>query len=420
LNIVNYTMLFLHHVNKAVKSHFIDFMQNSQGSMDFDFNLKTNAKFGAGKALSLSRYLNELSLSRAGVLVDVGIADLEYPKKVLAALEQNPAIDARVWIYDLRHEPDYDSLDQVKMFFLDKEGLPLVDCFVGIGGGSVIDFAKGLSTVVVNPGRAVNYKGFPEKIHPSLPTIAIPTTAGTGSEVTYNAVFTDNDLKKKLGINTRNNYPVLAILDPLFTVNSPISVTMSSGMDALVHTLESYAAVQSNPMSRIFAREAFGMIYNNLLLVEEKPADVDIRAKIQYGAYLAGISLINAGSGPTGALSYPLGVHFKVPHGIAGAVFIPHLVRHNVLNGFDYHELFDLILTADRSLPREKKNEVFADRIFELCRKLHVPEKLGVFGVDAGNVGLLLDEIASLEKAFAQNPVPFSVDDGKKLIRKMI
>ncbi|MCU0629367.1 MAG: iron-containing alcohol dehydrogenase [Methanoregulaceae archaeon] len=395
-------------------------MQNTQASMDFNFNLKTNAKFGAGKALSLSQYLNELSLTRAGVIVDGGIANLEFPKKVLAALEHNPAIEVKVWVYDLRHEPDYDSLDRIKMLFLDTDGRPLVDCFVGIGGGSVIDFAKGLSTVVVNPGRAVNYKGFPEKIRPSLPTIAIPTTAGTGSEVTYNAVFTDNDLRKKLGINTRNNYPVLAVLDPLFTVNSPISVTASSGMDALVHTLESYAAVQSNPMSRMFAREAFGMIYNNLITVEEKPADVDIRAGIQYGAYLAGISLINSGSGPSGALSYPLGVHFKVPHGLAGAVFIPHLVRHNVLGGYDYHELYDLMSFADHSLPQKKKNEVFADRIFELCRKLHVPDKLGVFGVNTGNAGLLLDEIASLEKAFAQNPVPFSVDDGKNLIRKMI
>jgi alcohol dehydrogenase len=387
--------------------------------MVFDFNVKTNAKFGAHKALSLPQYLKELSLRRPGVIVDGGIAGLEYLKKVIAALENDPDLTVKVWVYDLRHEPDYDSLDRIKAVFMDASGKPVTDCFVGIGGGSVLDFAKGLATVVVNPGKAVQYKGFPTGIVPSLPTIAIPTTAGTGSEVTYNAVFTDNDAKKKLGINTRNNYPALAILDPLFTVNSPMPVWVSSGMDALVHTLESYMAVQATPMSRIFAREAFRMVFNNLPRVKDNPADVSIRAKVQYGAYLAGISLINAGSGIAGALSYPLGVHFKVPHGIAGAVFIPHVIQHNVKAGYDFSELYDLIEGADRNLPAPEKNRQFSEKMFALCRKLDVPEKLGVYGVNAQTIDLLEREIPSLERAFAQNPVPFTVDDGKNLVRSM-
>ncbi|MGB7789228.1 iron-containing alcohol dehydrogenase [Methanoregula sp.] len=388
--------------------------------MDFDFNLKTNAKFGTNKALNLAQYLKELSLSRPGIIIDGGIAGLEHTRKVLSALESDPDITIRTWVYDLRHEPDYDSLDRIKAMFLDNSGKPVTDCFVGIGGGSVIDFAKGLSTVVVNPGKAVLYKGFPVKINPSLPTIAIPTTAGTGSEVTFNAVFTDNNQKKKLGINTRNNYPALAILDPVFTVNSPMSVTVSSGMDALVHTLESYSAVQSNPLNRIFAREAFSMIFNNLFLVKDHPGNGEIRAKIQYGAYLAGISLINSGSGPSGALSYPLGVHFKVPHGMAGAVFIPHIVRHNVQAGYDYSELYDLIDGSCRSLSMNAKNEQFVEKMFALCKKLDVPPNLSGFGVNAGTVDILLADIDALERAFTQNPVPFTVDDGKKLILNMI
>ncbi len=201
--------------------------------MNFEFNLRTNAKFGAGKATQLSRFLKELSLSRPGVIVDGGIAGLPYTKKVIEGLVNDPDLCVKVWTYDLNHEPDYDSLDRIKRHFTDAGKKALVDCFIGIGGGSVIDFAKGLSTVLVNPGNAVEYKGFPTSINPSLPTIALPTTAGTGSEVTYNAVFTDNSKMKKLGINTRNNYPVLAVLDPLFTVNSPRSVTVSSGWTRL-------------------------------------------------------------------------------------------------------------------------------------------------------------------------------------------
>ena len=395
-------------------------MQNMKGTMNFDFNLKTNAKFGPGKALQLAQYLKELSLFKPGIIIDGGIAWLDYSKKILSTLESDSELTIKIWVYDLRHEPDYDSLDRIKMMFLDASGKPVIDCFVGIGGGSVIDFAKGLSTVVVNPGIAVQYKGFPVNIQPSLPTIAIPTTAGTGSEVTYNAVFTDNEQKKKLGINTRNNFPALALLDPILTVNSPLSVTVSSGMDALVHTLESYSAVQSNPLSRIFAREAFAMIFNNLFLVKDNPGDCEVRAKIQYGAYLAGISLINSGSGPSGALSYPLGVHFKVPHGMAGAVFIPHIIRHNVQLGYDYSELYDLIDGVDHSISHESKNEKFAEKMFLLCKKFEVPEKLSGFGVNASTVDLLLAEIDTLDRAFAQNPVTFTTEDGKRLIRSMI
>lgn len=395
-------------------------MNDNSGIMDFDFNVKTNARFGPYKALKLPEYLSGLSLSRIGLVIDGGISGLEYVGKVRAALEGSPGFTVKTWVYDLRHEPDYDSLDRIKALFLDPAGKPLVDCFVGIGGGSVIDFAKGLSTVTVNPGKAVQYKGFPENIRPPLPTIAIPTTAGTGSEVTYNAVFTDNSTRKKLGINTRLNYPVLAILDPVLTVNSPPSVTVSSGMDALVHTLESYAAVQSNTLSRIFAKEAFRHVFNNLFRVKGEPGNVEVRSKIQFGAYLAGISLINAGSGPAGALSYPLGVHFKVPHGIAGAVFIPHIVRHNVSRGYDYSELYDLIDGADHSLQMKAKNEEFSEKLFVLCRELAVPDTLRGFGVDEKTVNVLCTEAESLKKAFGQNPVEFSVDDAKALLRTMV
>jgi alcohol dehydrogenase len=395
-------------------------MEITKDPMVFDFNVKTNAKFGAQKALHLAQYLKELSLKRPGVIVDGGIASLEYPKKVIAALEKDPNLSVKVWVYNLRHEPDYDSLDRIKPMFLDPAGKPVTDCFIGIGGGSVIDFAKGLATVVVNPGKAVQYKGFPTEIVPSLPTIALPTTAGTGSEVTYNAVFTDNDAQKKLGINTRNNYPVLAILDPLFTVNSPMPVWVSSGMDALVHTLETYMAVQATPMSRIFSREAFVMLFNNLPRIKEAPGDVAVRAKVQFGAYLAGIALINSGSGVAGALSYPLGVHFNVPHGMAGAVFIAHVIRHNVNAGYDFSELYDLIEGADRTLPKNRKNEEFSEQMFALCKFLEVPKNLGVYGVNAKTVDLFLNDIPSLERAFAQNPVPFTVDDGKQLVRSMI
>lgn len=389
-------------------------------SFQIEFNLKTKTKFGVRTATNLGRYLKELSFKKIGIIIDSGVYSLEYMKEILGNIKEEGFSKVKVWEYNLNGEPDYDSLDQIKLYFLDRNSKPVVDCFVGIGGGSAIDFAKGLSTLMANPGEAITYRGFPTNIKPSLPTIAVPTTAGTGSEVTYNAVFINWKDKKKLGINIMYNFPVLAILDPILTLSCPNSVTVSSGMDALVHTLESYVARQSNPLTRVFAKEAFRLIFNNLYKVVHDPENIEIRANLQLGAYLAGISLMNSGSGPAAALSYPLGVHFKVPHGLAGAVFLPYVVKHNVKKGYDYSELYDLIENADKSINNKEKKRLFLKKLFEFCKNLNVPSGLRGFGVDENNISILLEETEHLDKAFAQNPILFSVEDGKNLLMKMI
>jgi len=388
-------------------------------SFEFEFNLRTRTYFGAGSATKLGEYLKELSFERVGIVIDPAIYKTDYGKKVLKSVEGKRFDTVKIWVYDLDGEPDYDSLDQKKSIFMSKNATPLVDCFVGIGGGSVMDFAKGLATLVVNPGKAIEYRGFPENLSPSLPTIAVPTTAGTGSEVTYNAVFINWNEKKKLGINTKHNFPVLAILDPNLTLSCPKSVTVSSGVDALVHALESYAARQSNPLTKVFARAAFKLIFNNLSKVLGDPSNIEIRANLQLGAYLAGISLMNSGSGPAGALSYPLGVHFRVPHGYAGGVFLPHIIKFNVKKGYDYSELYDLIENADKPKRKEEKNHLFSQKLFELCDSLGIPSSLRSFGVNKSNIDTLLKETENLGKAFTQNPIPFSVEDGKKLLMEM-
>lgn len=158
---------------------------------EFEFNLKTKTKFGVGLSLRLGDYLKELKFRKIGIIVDSGVFNLDYIKEILNNIKKANFEKVKIWEYNLKAEPDYDSLDEIKLEFLNEESKPLVDCFVGIGGGSVIDLAKGLATLVVNPGESRKYRGFPKDINPSLPTIALPTTAGSGSEITYNAVFID-------------------------------------------------------------------------------------------------------------------------------------------------------------------------------------------------------------------------------------
>ena len=191
-------------------------------------------------------------------------------------------------------------------------------------------------------------------------------------------------------------------------------------MDAVVHTLESHIANQSNQINRIFSREAFKILYNNLYHILDNMSNTDVRAQLQLGAYLASISLINSGSGPAGALSYSLGVHFNVPHGIAGAVFLPFIVEHNVKAGYDYGDLYDLIEGTEKNIDTKEKSIHFSEKIFELCNVLGVPDSLRVFGVDETNIQTLIDESENLQNAFAQNPVPFTVHDANSLLLRMI
>jgi len=389
-------------------------------NINFEFILKTKLKCGVGEALRLGDYLKELKFGRIGVIVDSGIFDADYVNEILSNVKKNSFDAVKIFKYDFGAEPDYASLDKVKLEFLDESSKPNVDCFVGIGGGSVIDFAKGLATLAMNTGKAISYRGFPKDINVSLPIVALPTTAGTASEATYNAVFIDLEGKKKLGINTTNNFPVLAILDPKLVFTCPRQVAISSGMDALTHTLESYAATKANLVTRIFAKEAFRLVFNNLLKALDNKENIKAWGNLQVGAYLAGISLMNSGSGPVGALSYALGVHFKVAHGLAGAVFLPHIIDYNVKNGYDYSELYDLIDNADKSLDKKEKNRIFSEKMFEFCRKLAIPLNLKAFGVDENNIQILLKDADGFEKAFAQNTIPFSVEEGKKLLNKLV
>ena len=196
-----------------------------------------------------------------------------------------------------------------------------------------MDITKAVAVLKTNFGKAIEFRGFDMVSEEGVPTLCIPTTAGTGSEATINAVFTDTSEMKKLGINGRFINATYSILDAEWSLSCPRSVAVSSGMDAVVHSLESYMCKQATPLSRMFSREAFRLLFHNLPSIVEDPMNSEARQSIQVGAYLAAVGLFNAGSGIAGAFSYPLGVHYKVPHGIGGGMFISAIVEDNVEGG---------------------------------------------------------------------------------------
>ena len=380
--------------------------------------IKTRNIIGKGELANIPKLLYEYNYQKFGFIIDPVFKGDLYVNELLSKIENEGLLQV-VYYYDLPFEPDYDSLDRVKFKFKNSiNNEALVDIIVAIGGGSVIDFAKGISTLVNNHEPALFYKGFPKDIKPSVPVVAVPTTAGTASEVTYNAVFTDTKIGRKLGINTFNNFPVLAILDSNMTRNCPSNVALSSGLDALVHAFESFACKKSNYYTRIFAKESISYLLGNILPAILEPQNDKARENMLFGAYLAGISLYNAGSGPAGAISYPLGVLCKVPHGLAGGFVLPYLIEHNVNAGYmEYSEIARYIGLSSGT--DSQASELLVKKLFDLYDKLNVWSYKSKYYVDIKNDNELKNYLSLLQGAFDQNPVPFSIMDAEKIINKI-
>ena len=379
----------------------------SEEPKSFSFKLKTDMRFGIGISRNIGDLLGNYNFGRLCLIVDSGVLN---NNKIVHDLIGNLGRSSEiVKIFENKiSEPDYDYLDNCKMEFAVFE----FESLMAIGGGSTLDLAKGIAVLMRNPGKALNYRGFDLVKNPALPVIAVPTTAGTGSEVTPNAVFIDKKEKRKLGINTEYDRPKLAILDPLLTLSCPKGVTVSSGMDALTHALESFVAKRATPISRVFSKEAFSLVFNTLPKVVDDMDNVELRSKLLLGSYYAGIALMNSGAGPAGALSYVLGVHYNVPHGLAGAVFLPQVIRLNVERGcLTYAPLYDLIEGVDRNLSEIEKNRKFSEALEKLCEKLSIPKSLTGFGVAQKDVEFLVNESFWLRQAMEQNPVPFTKEE---------
>ncbi len=384
----------------------------------FSFLLQTQTYYGIGYSRKLGEWLQEKGYRRPAILVDEGVERhsayfAEIRELVSGAVEE-------LYILTLRgsEEPDYDYLDEVAVKLRER---PDIDLFIGIGGGSTLDITKAAAVLQTNPGRGLEYRGFDKVTIPGVPTLAIPTTAGTGSEVTINAVFTDKKELKKLGINGRYLNATYALLDAEWTASCPPAAALSAGMDALTHSLESFMCNKANPLTRVFSREAFRLLYGALPALVEAPGDLAKRQQLLLGSYFAAIALFNSGSGISGALSYPVGVHFKVPHGIGGGIFLASVVEYNAAHGYtDYAELLDLIEPSSGSTPAEKSRR-FATLLGNLSERLGVPHYLDQWGITSDNVANAAELMLPLQGAFDQNPIPFSAaSDASEMLARHV
>lgn len=367
----------------------------------FAFTTPTRVSFGAGVRHDVPGLIERHGWQKVGLVVDPGLRGVDAVDALVRATE---AVAGTLVAWCEPGEPTYDSLEALRPPFADFGPAAVI----GIGGGSALDTAKGMAALVHNRGPAIGYRGFDKLTAPVLPIVTVPTTAGTGSEVTPNASFVDTRERRKMGINGEAVRPAFAFLDPELTVSCPAGPTVSAAADSLVHATEAYVARRTNPMARLLAREGFQRVFEHLGRVVMTRDDLEARSEVMLGAFLAGLALMHSGTGPAAAMSYPLGVLHGVPHGIAGALFLPVVAAHNAAHGVsDYADFYVTMPAADLGRPRAWQAAAFADRIRELWTQVGLPLRLSSVGVNGEAIPALVSGTLGLQAALDQNPIPF-------------
>lgn len=289
----------------------------------FDYDPRTRVVFGAGTISRLGEFAGELGATAVLLVTDGGLRAAGHEDHAVAVLRR-AGIEPHV--FD-EVSPDPTALDV-------ERGLEFargrrIDLIVGLGGGSSMDCAKGINFLLTGGGRMQDYRGTGKAKGPMLPMIAVPTTAGTGSEGQSYAVIADPDTHMKMACGDKRALARIAILDPELTLTMPARVTAATGVDAISHAVESYVTTRRNPVSQLFSRQAWQLLVRAFPVVVSEPDNLDARGAMLLGAHLAGVAIENSMLGATHALANPLSAHFQTVHGVAIGALLPYVVRYN-------------------------------------------------------------------------------------------
>ena len=381
----------------------------------FDWQPRTRLVFGNDSLERLGEVARELSPGRRALIVtDAGIVAAGHVERARQALE---ATGLSVAVYDgVRENPTTRDVNACVAAARDANA----DLLVGLGGGSSMDTAKGANFLLTNGGQMRDYWGVGGKVsRPLLPLIAVPTTAGTGSECQSFTLIADEETHQKMACGDPQAAPRVALLDPALTVSQPRRVTACTGLDAIAHAVETAVTTRRNPVSWLYAREAFRLTATNFARVLDAPEDLEARGAMLLGAAHAGLAIENSMLGAAHSLANPLTAHFDIIHGQAVGMMLPHVVRFNAelpRARQTYHALAVSIGRADLSTLPEVAAAMLADWLADNLRLTGMPASLAECGVTQDAVPALADEAARQWTA-QFNPRPVTAEDFTWLYR---
>jgi alcohol dehydrogenase class IV len=380
----------------------------------FDFHPRTRLVFGVNSVERVGELARELGARRVLVVTDPGIVTAGHADRVEHILQ---SCGLGVVVFDEVHE-NPTTRDVDKCLAVAKSAG--IDTIVGLGGGSSMDTAKGCNFLLTNGGRIQDYWGIGKATKPMLPVIAIPTTAGTGSECQSAALIAEEHTHQKMACLDPKAAARVAILDPALTVSQPPRVTAVTGIDAIAHAVETAVTRKRNPFSLMFSHEAFKLLVPSFPKVWRDPLDLDARGRMLIGAAFAGTAIENSMLGAAHAAANPLTAHYGIVHGEAVGILLPHVVRFNAKDRAAkraYAELASAPEIACVSDGLDSAVEALIARLESLLNEAQVARSLTDLGVKRSKVKLLADEAAK-QWTTAFNPLPVTVRDFEILYEK--
>ena len=352
---------------------------------------------GENKLLDLPVFLKNKGIKRTLIVTDQGITSIGLLHAFLEKLDEQQVFYA---IFDETvPNPTIQNIEDAYAMYTK------YDCqsIIAVGGGSPMDCAKGVGARVVQPNKSIQQmKGLFRVLKKLPPLFAVPTTAGTGSEVTVAAVISNPETHEKYPLYDPVLIPHYAVLDPLLTVGLPKHITSTTGMDALTHAVEAYIGHSNTKETKEWAREAVQLIYKDLYTAYREPTNIEARTNMQRAAYVAGLAFTRAYVGNIHAIAHTLGGFYNVPHGLANAIIMPHVLEHY---GEAVHkplaELADLIgLAQGESV--QVRSDAFIAWIREMNEKMDIPTK--VEGIQTKDIPIMAKR--ALAEANPLYPVP--------------
>lgn len=353
---------------------------------DFAFKIPQEIVFGVGALSRLPELLGKLGSDNVLVVSDRSLEKIGMVDEILRIVRES-GIQAHTFL-DILPNPTVDMVNAAVEAYRSVGATSIV----ALGGGSPMDVAKAVGVLATYGGSITQYEGAHKVPGPIVPMIAIPTTAGTGSEVTAFSVITDTARSYKLTVFSYELLPRYALLDPNMITSVPPSVAAACGVDALIHALEAYVSLGASPFSDAMAEKAMALIGGNIRRFVANRRDIEAASAMMSGSMFAGIAFAWARLGNVHAMSHPVSAYFGVAHGIANAILLPVVVEYNALADKGRYEVIYNYIREKKEPATDFTPQMLADELRSLNRQLGIPESLSAVGVTEDKIPAMAED----------------------------
>ncbi len=373
---------------------------------NFSFNSVSDLSIGAGAVEQLGDIAKRLSITRLFVVTDKGVLEHGLLDQALESL-QSAGVGLKLYSDVIADPPEQTVIDAAELARQNA-----CDGVLGFGGGSSMDTAKLVAALLTGNQPLADMYGVDQLSGGRVPLIQVPTTAGTGSEVTMVAIVTTGE-STKAGVVSRQLLADHVVLDPQLTVGLPAHVTAATGIDAMVHAIEAYTSARlKNPLSDMVARQALSLMAPNIETATHNGRDLEARSAMLLGAMLAGQAFANAPVAAVHALAYPLGGVFHIPHGLSNSLVLPHVLRFNSKTASQlYCELAPLLLPAGTLIKENTIGDVLAEHFLALAQTLGLQTSLRQLDIPENSLQALADDAMLQQRLLINNPRTLERED---------